>query len=151
MANTTIKNARYDEVMLYFEKVNKARNHPGFTFLFHYNAYRHESKKLYGYTQFMEHYNHKHPKTKGSMKIEHIAGYEVFIDYAGKKLHITDKETGEPIPAEVFVAILPNSQYTYIETSYSQKWKNMITSRLCPGVLWRRSQGHCIGQTQNRQ
>lgn len=31
-AYTTIDNKRYDELMLYFEKVNKARLHPGFTF-----------------------------------------------------------------------------------------------------------------------
>lgn len=126
--HSTIKNERYDELMLHFEKVNEARNHPGFTFQFHYNEYRLESKDPYGYTQFMEHYNRKHLKIKGSMKLEHEAGYEVFIDYAGKKLHITDKETGELIPVEVFVAILPNSQYTYVEASFSQKREDMITS-----------------------
>lgn len=126
--NSTIKNERYDELMRYFEKVNEARHHPGFTFQFHYNEYRRESKEPYSYTQFMEHYNRKHSKVKGSMKLEHESGYEVFIDYAGKKLHITDKETGELIPVEVFVAILPNSQYTYVEASYSQKREDMITS-----------------------
>ncbi|MBK3518274.1 transposase [Carboxylicivirga marina] len=108
--------------------VNDARHHPGFTFQFHYNEYRRESKEPYGYTQYMEHYNRKHSKIKGSMKLEHEAGYEVFIDYAGKKLYITNKETGELTPVEVFVAILPNSQYTYVEASYSQKREDMITS-----------------------
>lgn len=119
--DSTIKNERYYELMLHFEKVNEARNHPGFTFQFHYNEYRLESKAPYGYTQFMEHYYRKHLKIKGSMKFEHEAGYEVFIDYASKKLHIADKVTGELIPVEVFVAILPNSQYTYVEASFSQK------------------------------
>jgi len=125
---STMKNERYDALMLYFEKVNSARNHPGFTFQFHYNEYRLESNEPYSYTQFMEHYNRKFLKIKGSMKLEHEAGHEVFIDYAGKKLHITDRDTGELIPVEVFVAILPNSQYTYIEASYSQKREDMITS-----------------------
>lgn len=125
---STINNERYDALMLYFEKVNAARNHPGFTFQFHYNEYRLESKEPYSYTQFMEHYNRKFSKIKGSMKLEHEAGHEVFIDYAGKKLHITDRDTGEVIPVEVFVAILPNSQYTYVEASYSQKREDMITS-----------------------
>lgn len=43
------------------------------------------------------------------MKLDHIAGEEMFIDFAGKKLHLVDKETGELIPVEVFVAILPCS------------------------------------------
>jgi len=92
-SHTTIKNARYNELVLYFEKINIARNHPGFTFLFHYNQYKEQSKKPYSYTQFMEHYNRKYSKIKGSMKLEHQAGNEVFIDFAGKKLNIINKET----------------------------------------------------------
>jgi len=36
---TTVDTQRHNELMLYFEAVNKARNHPGFTFLHHYNQY----------------------------------------------------------------------------------------------------------------
>jgi hypothetical protein len=32
----------------------------------------------------MEHYRRKYSKIKGSMKLEHEAGKEMFIDYAGK-------------------------------------------------------------------
>ncbi len=127
-AHTTIKNDRYNELMVYFDKVNQSRNHPGFTFWFHYNEYKLQAKKPYSYTQFMEHYNRKYAKIKGSMKLEHEAGKEVYIDYAGKKLHIVDKETGELIPVEVFVAILPSSQYTYVEASISQKREDLVES-----------------------
>jgi len=123
---TTINNDRYNELMLYFEKVNHARNHPGFTFLYHYNEYQSQSKFPYSYTQFMEHYNRKYSAIKGSMKLEHKAGHEVFIDYAGKKLNITNRETGELVPVEVFVSILPNSQYTYAEACYSQKREDLL-------------------------
>jgi transposase len=125
-SHTTIKNARFDELMLHFEKVNEGRRHPGFTFLFHYNEYKKEAADPYSYTQYMEHYKRKYAKTKGSMKLEHEAGKELFIDFAGKKLHIVDKATGEKIPVEVFVAILPNSQYTYVEACASQKREDMI-------------------------
>jgi len=123
---STIDNERFDYLMHYFEKVNQWRNHPGFTFLYHYNEYRLQAKEPYSYTQFMEHYRRKYAKQRGSMKLEHEAGKEIFIDYAGKKLHITDKETGELIPVEVFVAILPNSQYTYVEACMSQKREDLI-------------------------
>lgn len=123
---TTIDNDRYNELMTYFEKVNVARNHPGFTFQYHYQQYRVESGQPYSYTQFMEHYHRKHSKIKGSMKLEHEAGREVFIDFTGKKLHITDKETGDIVPVEVFVAILPNSQYTYVEACMSQKREDLV-------------------------
>lgn len=124
---TTIKNDRFNELMLYFEKVNTARDHPGFTFIYHYNEYKQEAKNPYSYTQFMEHYNRKYAKIRGSMKLEHQAGNEVFIDFAGKKLSIIDKKTGEVIPVEVFVAILPHSQYTYVEACMSQKREDLIS------------------------
>ena len=132
-SHTTIDNTRYDTLMRYFEGMNKARNHPGFTFLYHYGEYSQVTKEPYGYTQFMEHYRRKYSKMKGSMKLEHEAGKELYIDYAGKKLHIVDKDTGEVIPVEVFVAILPNSQYTYVEASRSQKREDLIGS--CENAL----------------
>jgi len=126
-SRTTIDNDRYDALMQYFEKVNLARNHPGFTFQHHYLEYQGQSKDPYSYTQFMEHYNRKHAQAKGSMKLEHIAGNEVFIDYTGKKLHIVDRATGEMIPVEVFVAILPFCQFTYVEACMSQKRIDLLS------------------------
>ncbi|PWD98236.1 IS21 family transposase [Marinilabilia rubra] len=126
-SHTTIKNPRYDELMRYFEKMNQQLDHPGFTFLFHYNEYRLQSQEPYSYTQFMEHYHRKFPKEKGSMKLEHKAGHEVYIDFTGKKLQIINRETGEIIPVEVFVAILPKSQYTYAEACLSQKREDLIS------------------------
>ncbi len=123
---TTINNPRYERLMQYFEKVNHARNHPGFTFHYHYLEYQQQEPDAYSYTQFMEHYHRKFAKEKGSLKLDHEAGKEVFIDFAGKKLHITDKETGELLPVEVFVALLPCSQYTYVEACFSQKRKDLI-------------------------
>lgn len=132
-SHTTIDNARYDGLMSYFEKVNKARNHPGLTFLYHYQGYAAQVADPYSYTQFMEHYRRRYAKTRGSMKLEHDPGKEMYIDFAGKKLHIVDKTTGELIPVEVFVAILPNSQYTYVRACMGQKREDLITS--CIGAL----------------
>ncbi len=125
-SHTTIDNARYDELMLHFEQVNQARNHPGFTFLYHYHEYARTAREPYGYTQFMEHYRRKHGKEKGSMKLEHEPGKEMYIDFAGKRLHTVDRDTGELVPVEVFVAILPNSQYTYVEACTSQKREDLF-------------------------
>jgi len=125
-SSTTIDNKRFDELIRYFEKVNRARNHPGFTFLYHHGEYLQEHPDGYSYTQFMEHYHRQFTKTKGSLKLEHDPGREVFIDFAGKKLHIVDKQSGELLPVEVFVAILPNSQYTYVQACKSQKREDLI-------------------------
>ena len=80
------------------------------------------------YSQFCEHYNKWNQKSEGYMPTTHKAGEKLFIDYAGKKLHIIDRETGEIKPVEVFVATLGASQYTYVEASFSQQIPDFIGS-----------------------
>ena len=59
-------------------------------------------------------------------RIEHIAGDQMYIDFAGDKLSVTDKETGLITPVEVFAAILPCSQLIYYEAVPSQKKEHLI-------------------------
>ena len=49
-SHTTIDMQRHNELMLYFESVNNARHHPGFTFLHHYQEYMQSAKNPYSYT-----------------------------------------------------------------------------------------------------
>lgn len=123
---TTICNKRYDQLMTFLERANTSSNHPGFTFLHNYNEYSLQVDNPYSYTQFLEHYARKYPKQRGSMKLHHEPGNELFIDFAGKKLSIVDKDTGELVELEVFVAILPSSQYTFVEACESQKREDLI-------------------------
>lgn len=60
------------------------------------------------------------------MHLEHKAGDKLYIDFAGQKLSITDLETGEIITVDVFVAILPCSQLTYVEAVRSQRKEDLI-------------------------
>ena len=75
---TTINNPRFEELMAFFDNGKLARSHPGFTFLYHYQQYKASHENPYGYTQFMEHYHRKYSKVKGSMKLNHKAGNELF-------------------------------------------------------------------------
>lgn len=65
--------------------------------------------------------------------VEHMAGDQMYIDYAGDKLEIVDEMTGEVRSVEVFVAILPCSHYTYCEAVWSQKKEDLITA--CENAL----------------
>src|SRR5690554_3553864 len=123
---TILDTDRQDELMKYFEQVNQARSHPGFTFQYHFHEYSRSADNPYSYTQFLEHYRRKYAKVKGSLKLEHEPGKEMFVDFAGKKLEIVDRATGEVIPVEVFVSILPNSHFTYAEACRSQKREDFI-------------------------
>lgn len=58
--------------------------------------------------------------------VEHRAGDQMYIDFAGDRLEIVDEVTSEVRKVEVFVAILPCSHYTYCEAVWSQKKEDLI-------------------------
>ena len=53
-------------------------------------------------------------------------GDKLFVDFTGKKLSYIDRSTGELKDAEVFVAVLGGSQYTYVEAVDSQKGEDFF-------------------------
>ena len=79
-------------------------------------------------SQFKEHYNRWSKKVNPVMHMTHKSGDKMYIDYAGKTLQVVDKETGEVIEVQFFVAILGASQYTYAEATPSQKKEDFISS-----------------------
>jgi len=60
------------------------------------------------------------------MVLEHHPGDKLFIDFAGKKLSYIDRQTGEIIPVQVFVACLPYSDYSFAIAVKSQKIEDFI-------------------------
>lgn len=90
--------------------------------------YKNKYPDGYSYSQFCYHYQKWCDYQDSYLHIEHKAGDKMFVDYAGKKLHITDKETGEINEVEVFVGILGASQMTYVEASRDQSLDSFITS-----------------------
>ena len=47
------------------------------------------------------------------MRQTHIAGEKLFVDYAGQTVPLVDAATGEITAAQIFVAALGASNYTY--------------------------------------
>jgi len=77
-------------------------------------------------SQFKYHYQQWLKRSKPVMHIEHIAGDKMYIDYAGEKLHLVNKDTGEITDVEVFVSVLGASQLTYVEATLSQSKEDFI-------------------------
>jgi len=65
-----------------------------------------------------------------SMRQVHKAGEKMFVDYSGLTREIIDPKTGEVSKAEVFVAALGASGYSYAEASMSQKKHDFISSHV---------------------
>ncbi len=82
----------------------------------------------YRYSQFCEIYRRWQKKLHPAMRQRHRAGEKAFIDYSGKRPHIVDPNTGEPVAVELFVGCLGASSYTYAEATRSQELDSWIAS-----------------------
>jgi len=82
----------------------------------------------YRYTQFCEKYRQWRARQKRSMRQRHYAGEKMFIDYCGPTVGIIDQATGEVRRAQIFVAVLGASSYTYAEATWSQGLPDWIAS-----------------------
>jgi len=125
---TTFNTARYGILSGYFSYFERELKRPGCTQEALWREYLNKHPDGYGYSQFNEHLARWRNKVKASGKLIHKAGDKVYVDYTGKKLQITNKQTGELTEVEVFVGILPASQYTYVEATRSQKKEDFISS-----------------------
>ena len=84
--------------------------------------------RCYSYSQFCDRYRHWRGQQKRSMRQTHKAGEKCFVDYCGPTLPIIDATTGEVRDAQVFVAVLGASNYTYAEATYTQSLPDWIGS-----------------------
>src|ERR1700736_6308968 len=84
----------------------------------------------YGYSRFCDLYREFERRLSPVMRQHHIAGDKVFVDYSGKKIAIVDPATGEVREAEIFVAVLGASNYTYAEATWTQTLPDWIEAHV---------------------
>ena len=88
--------------------------------------YRQAHPEGYGYSQFCHLYQQWAKQLQPMMRQRHRAGEKLFIDYAGQTMPVVDGETGAIREAEIFVAVLGASNYTYAEAHWSQDLPSWI-------------------------
>lgn len=117
---------RYEQLAGYFPTFGKELRKTGCTLQTLWRHYLEDHPDGYRYTQFVHYFNQWNDKTKASGILHHKAGQKLFMDFAGKTLSWVDRNTGEVQPVQVFVAILPASQYTYVQATASQKREDLV-------------------------
>src|SRR5437867_3289920 len=80
----------------------------------------------YGYTSFCIHYRRWALQLKRSMRQVHRAGEKLFVDYAGQTMPVLNAITGEIRQAQVFVAALGASSYTFACATWTQRTVDWI-------------------------
>ncbi|MEM6353539.1 MAG: IS21 family transposase [Cyanobacteria bacterium P01_D01_bin.14] len=111
-----------------FTPVDRELSHKGVTLslLWQEGVSRGDWNLSYG--QFCRRYAQWKGPQKLSMRQHHKGGEKVFVDYCGLTVAVTDAATGEVMDAQIFVACLGASNYTYAEATGSQTLPNWIGS-----------------------
>lgn len=95
-----------------------------------WQEYKAEHPDGYRYSWFCERYRQWSGKLSVSMRQTHTPGEKLFVDYVGQTLPIIDGATGEIRQAQLFVAVLGASNYTYAEATWTQKLPDWIGSHV---------------------
>jgi transposase len=75
----------------------------------------------YRYSRFCDLYRSWAVRLSLTMRQHHAGGDKLFVDYAGDTVPVViDRLTGEIRPAQIFVAVLGASNFTYAEASWTQ-------------------------------
>jgi transposase len=84
----------------------------------------------YCYAQFCHRYRVWLGCQQRSMRQVHCAGEKLFVDYCGPTMTIVNPDTGEYREAQVFVAVLGASNYTFACASWSQKQADWLNAHV---------------------
>jgi transposase len=103
---------------------------PGVNLVVLWEEYRAADPGGYGYSRFCDLFREFEQRRSPVMRQTHAAGDKVFVDYSGKKLGIVAPATGEIREAEIFVAVLGASGYTYAEVTWTQTLPDWIGSHV---------------------
>lgn len=96
-----------------------------------YDEYISGYKDGYSYSQFCFHLRQQLIAKKPGMRLEHLAGDKLFIDFAGKPMYYIDRSTGELIGCQIFVASLPFSDYCFAMAVRSQRVDDFLHALEC--------------------
>ena len=98
------------------------------TLLWH--EYKAAHPEGFQYSWFCDQYRAWTRKLDVVMRQEHRAGEKLFVDYAGQTAEVVDRRTGEIRQAQIFVAVLGASSYTYAEATWTQQLPDWIGSHV---------------------
>ena len=107
-------------------RIHAELRRPGVTLLLLWEEYRGGQPEGYGYSRFCDLYSAWRGRLSPTMRQTHPAGERLFVDSAGQTVPVIDAATGEIRQAQVFVAALGASNFTYAEARWTQSLPDCI-------------------------
>jgi transposase len=94
-----------------------------------WDEYIERNPQGYRYSRFCELYRSWEAKLSVTMRQTHVGGDKLFVDYAGDTVPvIVDRLTGEVRQAQIFVAVMGASNFTYVEATWTQTLGDWIAA-----------------------
>jgi transposase/transcription elongation factor Elf1 len=104
-----------------FNYIYQELKRKGVTLLLLWEEYKEQNPgTFYSRSRFCSLYKKWSKTLNATMRHSHKAGDKLFIDYCGPTIPIIDYATGEEKEAQVFVAVMGASNYTYAEATWTQ-------------------------------
>ena len=110
--------------------VHRELRRPGVTLMLLWEEYCDTASDSFSYSWFCERYKEWACRLKPTLRQTHVAGEKLFVDYSGHVMEIADGLTGEVRSAQIFVAVLGASNFTYAEATFSQSLPDWISSHV---------------------
>jgi transposase len=82
----------------------------------------------YRYSRFCELYRGWEGRLSLTMRQSHAGGDKLFVDYAGDGVPVVDRLTGEIRYAQIFVAVMGASNFTYAQATWTQGLADWIAA-----------------------
>jgi transposase len=114
-----------------FETIHKEMRRKGVTLQLLWQEYKLDHPDDgYQYSRFCERYKRWRGDLDVVMRQRHRAGEKMFSDFSGDGIPVFDRETGEVRQAELFVAVLGASCYTYAEAFETQQLPDWVAGHI---------------------
>jgi transposase len=104
-----------------WNEIHRELRRKGVTLQLLWLEYKEAHPDGYQYSQFCERYARWSGKLDLVLRQEHKAGEKVFVDFAGQTVPVIERSTGEVREAQIFVAVLGASNFTYAEATWTQE------------------------------
>lgn len=118
--------SRLEILQAYFPDYEDHLKQTGMTLHLLWQRYKSVHNDGYEYSQFCHHYQKYNVTRQAVMHFEHEYGDRLYLDFAGKTVSYVERETGEIIECEFFVAVQGGSQETYARAVHSQQKADFI-------------------------
>lgn len=109
-------------------QVHQELKRKGVTLSLLWQEYRAGEPEGYGYSRYCELYRAWESRLDPCLRQDYAGGEKLLVDYAGQTVPVHNAAGGEVRHAQIFVAVLGASNYTYAEATWSQDLGDWIGS-----------------------